>query len=163
MKPTALVVLVSALALQPAHSARPVEDLIERLATCQDSWRDWKDDPVQTKNFVDLFRGAFDHEGEGGSFTSSQTLTVVGLPVVRVYPQSVGMGVGFSVVLDATFDTARAHAEKVVGKKLGGCESGEGMRTCDLEIAKERTVTLLAGEHDEHHETLLGCYYLYEK
>jgi hypothetical protein len=163
MKPLAFLLPVLALSLQSAQPARPIEDAIERLATCQDSWRDWKDDPVQTKKFTELFRGTFDHEGEGGSFTSSAKLSVLGLPVLRVYPESVGMGVGFSVVLDATFDTARAHTERAVGRKLGGCESGEGMRTCELEIAKERTVTLLSGEHDEHHETLLGCYYLYVK
>jgi hypothetical protein len=64
MKLAPLLALASLVALQPA---KPVETAIERLATCQDSWRDWKDDPAQSKKV-----------GE------------------QVYPESVGMGVGFS-------------------------------------------------------------------
>ena len=61
--------------------------------------------------------------------------------------------------LEASFDQARAHAEKTVGKALGGCDHGDGMQTCGLEIAKERTITLMAAEHDTKKRTLLGCYY----
>lgn len=39
----------------------------------------------------------------------------------------------------------------------------DGMRTCGLEIAKERTISLMAGERDTKKRTLLGCYYFYEK
>jgi hypothetical protein len=141
----------------------PVDTAIERLATCQDSWRDWKDNPAESKRVGELFTSTFSQAGKDGSFTTSKKVLVVGLPVKRVYPESVGMGVGFSVILDGTFDDTRARAEKMLGKKLGKCETSDGMHTCELEIAKERTITLLAGEHDERHETLLGCYYLYEK
>jgi hypothetical protein len=80
-----------------------------------------------------------------------------------VYPESVGMGVGFSVVLDAAFDTARESLEKTLGKKLTDCEVSDGMRTCGLELEKEKTITLMAGEHDTKRRTLLGCYYFYAK
>jgi len=158
-----LLVLLSAAAPEPDPKVGEVDDMIERLATCQDSWRDWKDDPVQSKKMADLFNSTFVNPGKDGSFTPKQKVLVVGLPVLQVYPESVGMGVGFSVVLDASFDDARAHAEKAIGKTLSQCENGDGMRTCGLEIAKERTITLLAGEHDTRKRALLGCFYVYEK
>jgi len=160
MKTVVLVALASALALQ---SATPADTMIERLATCQDSWRDWKDDPVQTQKMAEIFNSTFDAPASDGSFAPKQKVHIVGLPVVQVYPESVGMGVGFSVVLEASFDDARAHAEKAVGKALGSCEHGDGMQTCGLEVAKERTITLMAAEHDTKKRTLLGCYYYYAK
>jgi hypothetical protein len=160
MKLAPLLALVSLVALQPA---KPVETAIERLATCQDSWRDWKDDPAQSKKVGELFTSTFSQAGKDGSFAPKENVQVVGLPVTLVYPESVGMGVGFSVVLDATFDTAREHVEKALGKKLTECDVSDGMRTCGLELEKEKTVTLMAGEHDEKRRTLLGCYYFYAK
>ena len=158
------VVLLIALASAPAlQSPRPAENVLERLATCQDSWRDWRDDPAQTKKMAELFNSTFDSPANDGSFAPKQKTQVVGLPVAQVYPESVGMGVGFSVVLAASFDEARAHVEKAVGKALGSCEHGDGMQTCGLEIAKERTITLMAAEHDTKKRTLLGCYYFYAK
>jgi len=118
MKLAPLLALVSLVALQPA---KPVETAIERLATCQDSWRDWKDDPAQSKRVGELFTTSFEQSGKDGSFAPKDKVQVVGLPVMLVYPESVGMGVGFSVVLDAAFDTAREHVEKTLGKKLTGC------------------------------------------
>lgn len=161
MRVAPLIALLTIVALQ---SPKPVETAIERLATCQDSWRDWKENPAESKRVGELFTGNFtQNTTNDGSFLPNTKVVVVGLPVKRVYPESVGMGVGFSVILDGTFEGTRANAEKALGKTLGKCETGDGMRTCELEIAKERTITLLAGEHDERHETLLGCYYLYEK
>lgn len=158
-----IVWLLVLLAILPLQSSKPVDTVIERLATCQDSWRDWKDDPAQTKKMAELFNSTFGNPASDGAVTPKQRVDVVGLPVLHVYPESVGMGVGFSVILDASFDVAREHAEKAVGKALGNCEHGDGMRTCGLEIAKERTITLMAGEHDTTKRTLLGCYYFYAK
>ena len=160
MKTAVLIAFLSVLAIQ---APKPVDTMIERLATCQDSWRDWKDDPVQTKKMAELFNSAFSEPAQDGSFAPKVSIQVVGVPVVQVYPESVGMGVGFSVILDASFDTVRAHAEKALGKPLDQCENGDGMRMCGREIAKERTITLMAGEKDTKNRTLLGCYYLYAK
>ncbi len=158
-----LAALIALLAMAAPQTAKPVDDMIERLATCQDSWREWKDDPAQSKKVGELFTTAFTPAGNDGSFAPKGTILVAGLPVTLVYPESVGMGVGFSVVLGATFDTARAHVEKATGKVLKDCERSDGMRTCGLEIAKERTITLMAGDKATETKTLLGCYYLYEK
>jgi hypothetical protein len=160
MKLAPLFALVSLVALQPA---KPVETALERLATCQDSWRDWKDDPAQGKKVGELFTSAFAQAGKDGSFAPKEKVQIVGLPVTLVYPESVGMGVGFSVVLDAAFDTAREHVEKSLGKKLTDCDVSDGMRTCGLELEKEKTITLMAGEPDTKRRTLLGCYYFYAK
>jgi hypothetical protein len=161
MRLAPLLAILSLAATQAPASS--VDTAVERLATCQDSWRDWKENPTESKRVGELFTNNFAQAGNDGSFTPKAKVSVVGLPVKRVYPESVGMGVGFSVILDGTFDVTREHAEKLLGKKLGKCETGEGMHTCELGIAEERTVTLLAGEHDEKHETLLGCYYFYAK
>ena len=37
------------------------------------------------------------------------------------------------------------------------------MRMCGLEIAPQRTVTLEAEDKANAHDTLIGCYYFYEK
>jgi hypothetical protein len=160
VKYVALVALLSSVALQPPSA---VDQAIERLATCQDSWREWKDDPVQSRKVADLFNSTFVTAAKDGSFAPNKKVTVVGLPVLQVYPESLGMGVGFSVIVAASFDVAREHVEKAVGKKLADCDRSDGMRTCGLEIAKERTITLMAGETDTRRRTLVGCYYLYEK
>jgi hypothetical protein len=160
MKPFVLVAILSVVTLQPAQ---PVDDMIERLAMCKDSWRDWKNDPAQARKVGELFNSTFVERAKDGSFTPNAKVSVVGLPVLQVYPESVGMGVGFSAVLDASFDTAREHVEKAIGKALKDCETGDGMRTCGLEIAKERTITLMAVENDTQKRTLVGCYYFYEK
>src|SRR4249919_3614707 len=117
-----------------AQPAKPVETAIERLATCQDSWRDWKDNPAESRRVGELFTSTFEQAGKDGSFAPKGKVQVVGLPVTLVYPESVGMGVGFSVVLEAAFDTARESVEKALGKKLTDCEVGDGMRTCGLEL-----------------------------
>jgi hypothetical protein len=160
MKLAPLLALASLVAIQPA---KPVETAVERLATCQDSWREWKDNPAESKRVGELFTNTFVQSGKDGSFAPKEKVQVVGLPVMLVYPESVGMGVGFSVVLDAAFDTARESLEKTLGKKLTDCEVSDGMRTCGLELEKEKTITLMAGEHDTKRRTLLGCYYFYAK
>src|SRR5262245_45835925 len=143
-----IAALLALLSLGATQAPPAVDTAIERLATCQDSWRDWRDDPAQSQKIGELFTSAFVQSGKDGSFAPKGKVSVVGLPVLLVYPESVGMGVGFSTVLEASFDTALEHVEKATGKKLGECETSDGMRTCGLEIAKERTITLMAGEHD---------------
>ena len=155
------VVPLACLAAAPA--IRAADDLIEQLATCKTSWLDWKSDPVQSKKFAESFRAAFEHKPKDGSWTPKRTVLVAGLPVVQAFPESLGMGVGFSVIVDAPFDKARAQVEKVVGKKLKECETGDGMRSCALEIATKRTLTVMSGESGNSKQTLVGCYYFYEK
>ena len=152
--------LFAALAFVPVTAA---DDFLDRLATCQTSWMDFKDDPVQKKKFAETFNAGYEPKGNDGSWTPKKTAMVIGLPVVRVYPESVGMGVGFSVVVDTTFDKARAQIEKTIGKSLKNCENSEGMHTCELQVAENRTIMLLTGDTGKTKTTMLGCYYFYAK
>jgi hypothetical protein len=73
------------------------------------------------------------------------------------------MGVGFSVLVEASFDVAKRSIEQRLGKPLRQCETGDGMRTCALEIAEKRTVMLMADATGKEKTTLVGCFYFYEK
>jgi hypothetical protein len=90
-------------------------------------------------------------------------VSVFGLRVTKAFPESVGMGVGFSLEVDATLADTRKAAEKALGQPLTKCESGDNMRMCGLEIAPQRTVTLEAEDKPGAKDTLIGCYYFYEK
>ena len=137
---------------------------IESLALCRESWLDWKTtDPAKLNSFIDFARSAFTHDDNDAFVTPRSAMAVDGLKVTHVFPESVGMGVGFSVVVEASFDDARKVLEQKLGKPLGQCETGEGMRTCDLPIAEKRTVMLMSGEPPNDKTTLIGCYYFYEK
>jgi len=88
---------------------------------------------------------------------------VNGLNLTQVFPGSLGMGVGFSVLVDATFDVARQAVERDLGKPMDDCREGDGMHTCELSIAEQRTVILLSEDPPNDKTTLIGCYYYYEK
>ncbi len=138
---------------------------LARLALCKDSWVDWsKSDPGRLQAFIEHFR----------DFRRAETilpfLPFEAEPIdcgpahgAGAFPQSVGMGVGFSLTVDATFDETRTVMEKALGKPLQKCESGDGMRMCGFEIAEQRTFTLMAEDDPNSHNTLIGCYYYYEK
>jgi hypothetical protein len=137
---------------------------VENLALCRDSWLDWKTaDPAKLASASAYFRGALTH-GDNDAFGVPNTpMAVAGLKVVKVFPGSVGMGVGFSVLVDETFDVTKEALEQRLGKPLRQCETGDGMRTCELSIAAQRTVMLMSGDRPSDGTTLVGCYYLYEK
>ena len=90
-------------------------------------------------------------------------VSVLGLHVAQLFPDSVGMGVGFSLTVDAPYDTARAAIEKAGAKKLVHCEASDGMKSCELEIAPQRSITIMAEDNPKSCQTLIGCYYFYEK
>ena len=43
------------------------------------------------------------------------------------------------------------------------CESGDGMRSCKLEIAPQRSVMVMAEDKRGARNALIGCYYFCEK
>ncbi len=137
---------------------------VEGLALCRDSWRDWqKTDPAALSSAAAYFRSTLAHKDADAFAVPKSPTTIAGLKVAQVFPASVGMGVGFSVLVDAPFDVARQAVEQKLGKPLRDCEAGEGIRSCDLPIAAERTVTLMSGGPPNDRTTLVGCFYLYEK
>src|ERR1700721_1097162 len=155
-----LVVLQAAIA-----SALAADDPgIERLATCQDSWLDWKkNNSVQLKQVGEHLRSDFSQKENTPYLVPKTSMTVVGLHVAQVFPDSVGMGVGFSVGVDATFDQTRRSLEKTLGKPLVKCEVGDNMRSCALEIAEKQPPLGWGETNAKNGTTLLGCYYYYEK
>ena len=145
--------------------AQAIDNLgIERLATCQDSWLEWKQtDPVQMKKFADSFQRDFLRKEKDPFFVPKSAQTIAGLSVLQVFPESVGMGVGFSVVVGASFDKTRTSLEQKIGKFLKKCETGDNMRMCELEIAEKKTIMLMAEDNVKSTTTLVGCYYFYAK
>src|SRR5690349_5887790 len=104
---------------------------LARLATCHDSWLDWsKSNPARLDKFGAQFRAAFAHKGNDAFSTPKAETTIAGLRVVQAYPESVGMGVGFSVIVDASFDNTRKIFEKSFGKPLQHCDASDGMHMC---------------------------------
>jgi hypothetical protein len=157
----ALLVIVSLAAASATAAEDPV---LERLATCRDSWLDWKKaNSPQLTSFAEHFQTAFTRDDNDPFFKPKSSLSIDGLRILQLYPDSVGMGVGFSVLVDATFDKTRGIFEKSLGKPLKRCETGDGMRTCDLELGEMRTFTLMAEDSPKSTSTLVGCYYYYEK
>jgi hypothetical protein len=154
-----MALLAGALPAAAADDAR-----IENLALCRDSWLDWKNaEPAKLDSFVAYFRTVFEPHGNDAYVVPKSAMTIAGLKVTEVFPQSVGMGLGFSVLVDATFDAARHAVEQQLGKPLGECETGDGMRACGLQIAEQRTVTLMSSDTPGDKRALVGCYYFYEK
>jgi hypothetical protein len=146
-------------AATPARGA--ADDLIEQLATCQVSWLDWKNDPGQARKFGETINAAFTRQARGPAWTPRKPIVIGALKVVEAFPESVGMGVGFSLAVDANFDTARAEFEKLAGKTFKTCESAEGMKSCELRVAEKRTLMIVAGDNGRSKTTLVGCYYFY--
>jgi hypothetical protein len=161
MKTASLVLMLAAIAV-PACAAD--DQSIERLVTCKDSWFDWKNSNApELKSFAEHFQSDFTSNENDAFFVPKSKDTIEGLNVVRVFPNSVGMGVGFSVFVDAPFDEAKRRFEQALGKPLTKCEVSDGMRTCELDIAEKRTFTLMAEDDAKATSTLAGCYYFYEK
>src|ERR1700721_2767783 len=117
-----LVVLQAAIA-----SALAADDPgIERLATCQDSWLDWKkNNSVQLKQVGEHLRSDFSQKENTPYLVPKTSMTVAALHVAQVFPDSVGMGVGFSVGVDATFDQGRRSLENALDKPPVQCEDGQ--------------------------------------
>jgi hypothetical protein len=155
------VSLALACTLAPAMAAEDAG--IARMAACQDSWMDWsKTAPKKLSALGDHFRAAYTPHGNDPYFLPKAPTTIAGLKVLQVYPQSVGMGVGLSVLVDATFDTAKKTFERVLGRKVTKCEASEGSHDCELDLAPQRNFMLMTGDTAPK-QTLVGCFYLYEK
>lgn len=156
---TAVTLLASVVSAHPAHAAD--EPQLQRLALCQDSWLDWKDDEAHMQRYAGHFEQRYDRSPEGDAFVPKAPLRLLGRPVHQVHPQSVGMGVGFSLVLGADFAQARAAVEQQLGKAMV-CATSEGVRSCELKLGPKKTVLLMTGQNGQAKTSLLGCYYFYQ-
>jgi hypothetical protein len=158
------LVLVMPALVMPALAADDAG--ITRMALCRDSWVDWtKNDPKSFDAFRNHVTGLFaPHDNDPYWLPRPKTrVSVLGLHVAQLFPASVGMGVGFSLTVDATYAGARKALEKAMGKPLQHCEDSDGMKACEFAVAPQRTVTLMAADDPKSRQSLIGCYYFYEK
>jgi hypothetical protein len=157
---TLAATLAAAVVCGPAQAAG--EPSLQRLALCQDSWLEWKDDSVRMGAFQRYLEGDFERGAEDGAFAPKTPLKVLGQTVTQVYPQSVGMGVGFSVVVAAGAAQARAAIEQQIGKPMN-CSTSEGVRACEVQLGAKKTAMLMTGQNGQAKTSLLGCFYFYQQ
>ena len=153
------------LLVSPVASAGIANDeSIERMVLCKDSWLDWQraSDP-RLQQLATHFQSTYTRKDNEPYYVPMAPTAVAGFRVQQFFPGNVGMAVGISVLVDAPFDKARKGVERLLGKKLQHCETSDGMKTCELQIAQQRTVTLMSGDDPKTKSTLIACYYLYEK
>jgi hypothetical protein len=151
------------LTVAAAHTAMAAEEpSLQALATCQDSWFEWKNDAARMAHFADYMRTRF-VPGEGGDAYSPKVKTMaLGYQVSQVYPQSVGMGLGFSMVVQANFAQARQAMEKQLGRTMT-CSISDGVEACEIQLGEKKTAVLMTGNGGKAATSLLGCYYFYQQ
>ena len=156
-----VALVLASIAFSNAQAAD--DKLFLQLATCQESWLDWKNIPPKMTPFQN--RIATDLKAVEGTagYTPLKPMSLLGFNVVEVYPGSVGMGLGFSVVVDAGFDNVKTSLEKQVGKRITECSFQENTRDCGYSFAEKKTLTLTEVTKGKNAKTLFGCYYYYEK
>ncbi len=158
--PRIVAVLFVATTVGVGLDANAADDpTLERLATCQDSWLDWKEPDPRMTAYRRYVHTQLRSEDDGQSFSPRSAERLLGMPLVQVYPQSVGMGVGFSATVDADATKARVAIEQRMGHPMT-CTRGDGVLSCELKLAERKTVVLMADLGVEK-PTLVGCYYFY--
>jgi hypothetical protein len=136
---------------------------LTRLASCADSWYDWsREQPQRLQGFAQAFGERFAQVPKEPAFTPRAPLRLLGLPVLQAFPDSVGMGLGFSVRVKANFEDARLAMEKQLGRPMT-CERSDGMMACELPLGEKRTALLMTPlQGRDSQSSLLGCYYFYQ-
>ena len=146
-----------------AGAAAADDALLQRLATCQDSWLDWKNDPVRQARFVDAVEARYTRGARGAGFAPKAPTQMYGLTVTQLYPQSVGMALGFSMLVQADLARTRRAFEAQLGRTMTCTNDGEGSG-CELKLGERKTAVLMAESGAGVAKgTLLGCYYYYEQ
>jgi hypothetical protein len=154
----AIVSLCSTAVTQSALAA--TEPNLERLVTCQESWLDWKEDATRMAGFANGLNANYSRQGDGYLVPKTKS-TLFGLPVARIYPQSIGMAVGFSVSVTGDFAAAKTAVEKAIGQSLQ-CENDNDGHACQAERGTKKTVTVTS-DAGKGKAVLIGCAYYYEK
>ena len=154
-------IFLSVLAFSDAQAAD--DTLLLPLATCQESWMDWDKSSAKVEGFNKMFSADFKQKGRGASFEPNKPTSILGHGINEVYPESIGMGVGFSVLVDAEFDKVKASLETQIGKPIGKCSKEGDSRSCEYTFAEKKTLLLMEGGRGKNAKTLFGCYYFYAK
>ena len=159
----AIAALLAGLAVPQSHAQTEDDAGVLRFLTCQDSWMEWKGHPIEEQKFVDAQKANFRQNESDDSFVPIKPMSILGHRIVQLYPQSVGMGVGYSVIVNASFEAAKTSLEKQMGKPFTRCQAASEGKFCERELAKLKTVMLMEGSRGKDAKTLFGGYYLYEK
>lgn len=164
MKPIArALAALSLLALMPAARTAEPQDLLQSLATCGESWHDWRSDEKRMGYFASTVQANFERNDKRRVWLPRKPVQLIGHRVTELIPQSVGMGLGFSVTLDAPWQQVRTSFEKALGKPMKDCSESDGMTMCELPLAERRTAVLMTRTAAPQVGTMVGCYYFYEK
>lgn len=162
MKTVSIAAVWLALLAVQAPSRAAADAAMLRLVSCQDSWLDWKDDAPRMTRFASSLERQYARSQQGDSFVPKAPMTLLGHPVAHVFPQSVGMGLGYSVLVNAPLALAREGFEKQLGQPMR-CSTSDGIDACELPLGEKKTAMLMASASPGNKTTLLGCYYYYEK
>ena len=138
------------------------EPSLESLVTCKESWLDWKENPARGEKFGASLHAGYTVQKDGGYLVPKAKTTLFGLTVTQVYPESVGMGVGFSVAVAGNFEASKKAVEKAVGKPLKCEADSDEVHACQAELGPKKTVMVASNSADSK-SILIGCYYFYEK
>ena len=155
--------LLAMLAFSGIADAAEPQDTLSRMASCQESWLDMRNDPARAQKFAEVIKAHFVQDDRAPTWKPRQPMTWLGQPVIEITPQSVGMGVGFAVTVKAVSDAVKPAYEQLVGQPLASCEKSDGSLMCERPIAKQRTAVLTAPLKKPELGTLLGCYYFYQQ
>lgn len=139
-----------------------LEAQLLRLATCEDSWLEWKADRPRLQRFATALHAQFSAEPKSPAMKPNRPTRLMGLAVTQLFPDSVGMGLGFSVMLQADLQQARQRFEAQLGRPLS-CETGDGMVACELPLGEKKTAMLINGDKGRSPTSLLGCFYFYQQ
>jgi hypothetical protein len=152
---------LSFLAFSSAQAAE--NKLLLQLATCEESWMDWGKSSPKVDDFRKLFTEDFKRKDRDPGFTPLKPASILGFNITEAYPESVGMGVGFSVLVEAEYDKMKGSLEKQVGKTISACGKEGDSRSCEHKIGEKKTLVLFESGRGKSAKTLFGCYYFYAK
>lgn len=146
-----------------ASAATELPALLQRLATCEDSWLDWRRDQTRMSAFADALRAHFKPQDRSPVWVPLHPIRWLGAEVLEITPESIGMGLGFGITLKAPLPKLKAGFERAVGQPMKSCGQGDGMSTCESELAPKKTAMMAAPSSKPELGTLLGCYYYYQQ
>lgn len=137
------------------------EPVLSRLATCQDTWSGWQEGDPRMDRYVAFFENGYTRDDDAASFTPKAPTTSMGFSVTNVFPQSVGMGVGFSVTLVGGYAQIQMAVESELKQPMD-CSTSDGMKSCVVGLAADRIVMLTSADNGAAPSSLLGCFYRYD-
>jgi len=156
----AVAAVTTTICAMPTGAFAADDIVLQRLATCQDSWYDWKEGDPRMTQYTAYIASRL-AQADGAAFTPTAPMTVFSMPVSLVFPQSVGTGVGFSMMVGGDIAQVRKRYEAQLGKPMT-CATSDGSPTCELQVSAKKTVILMS-EGPRSRTTLAGCYYFYQK